>query len=160
MLSKSISPYSADVLSFMPQSQNILRFSLFCARNNHLWATCCFLFLGRFACVGPPFSGDFTRQAENCQTIGFDESARYHTNERCTSIFIVILFFAFFYIAKLGFLYRQSCHATTRAKVQSTVPAMFVYQSTSHIFCIENPANYVGKSLQSEPKPGLPHRCS
>ena len=40
------------------------------------------------------------RQAENYQTIGLDESARYVTNERYTSI--VIFFFAFFYIAKPG----------------------------------------------------------
>ena len=69
---------------------------MFCEHNDHLWAACCFLFVDRFACVGPFYSGDFARQAENCQTIGLDKSARYLSNVRCASIFIVILFFAFF----------------------------------------------------------------
>ena len=47
--------------------------------NYQLWATCCFLFVGRFACVGLPCSGNFARYAENCQTIDLDESARYLT---------------------------------------------------------------------------------
>ena len=44
------------------------------------------------------------RQTENYQTTGLDESARYVTNEHYTSI--VILFFAFFYIAKRDSPYR------------------------------------------------------
>ena len=71
---------------------------------------------------------------ENCQTVELDESTRCLTNKRCTSIFVVILFFAFFYIEIPGSPYRQSYHTTTRAKVRSTVPAVFVYHTTSHIF--------------------------
>ena len=106
------------------------------------------LFVDRFACVGLPCFGYFARHAENCQTIGLDESARYLTNERYTSIF-VILFFAFFYIAKPGSPYRQSYLATTRVKVRSTVPAMFVYHTTSHIVCIAKPGQ-LGRQISSE----------
>ena len=147
------------MLSFIPQPQHIYNFQnevLFCEHNYHLWATC-FLFVGRFACVGLPCFGYFARQAGSCQAIGSDKSARYLTNERYTSTFIVILFFK---------SQTPVCHTDNHISLQRESKfgqlcrqCLFIILRHT-LFVSQSQANYVGKSLHNEPEPGLPHRRS
>ena len=68
---------------------------------------------------------------ENCQTVELDESTRCLTNKRCTSIFVVILFFAFFTSKSL--VRHTGNHITSQSPVNCAGSVCLSYYFT-HFF--------------------------
>ena len=113
-------------------------------------------FVRRSLCIHRPCSGDFAGHAENCQTIGLDESTRYLTNKRCT--FIIILFFAF--LTSQSSVHHTGNHISLQRELNSgQLCRQCLIIILRHTFFVSQcQSNYVGKSLHSDPKPGLQYR--